>query len=90
MPDGAWKAVVAQGRFEDNRGRDVRRLRLVPHRQLAAALSRRAPAALPPSRGDHRVARGQRALEALGNYLGMQVYHATQETPGLYTPELPF
>lgn len=28
--------------------------------------------------------------EAFGKYLGMQVYHGTQATPGLYTPGLPF
>ena len=28
--------------------------------------------------------------EALGNYLEMDVYHCTQETPGLYTPNTPF
>jgi len=28
--------------------------------------------------------------EALGNYLGMNVHHAAQQTPGMYTPGLPF
>jgi hypothetical protein len=28
--------------------------------------------------------------EAFGNYLGFEVHHATQQTPGLYTPRLPF
>ncbi|MCE9589549.1 MAG: L-fucose/L-arabinose isomerase family protein [Planctomycetes bacterium] len=28
--------------------------------------------------------------EAFGKYLGMQVYHGTQSTPGVYTPALPF
>jgi len=28
--------------------------------------------------------------EAFGKYLSLDVFHATQETPGLYTPRLPF
>ncbi len=28
--------------------------------------------------------------EALGNYFGMKLYHGQQQTPGLYTPSLPF
>lgn len=28
--------------------------------------------------------------EAFGNYLEFKVYHATQETPGVSTPRLPF
>ena len=33
---------------------------------------------------------GNALWEALGNYMGLGMYHATQETPGLYTPTLPF
>jgi hypothetical protein len=28
--------------------------------------------------------------EALGNYFGTKVYHATQDVQGLYSPRLPF
>lgn len=33
---------------------------------------------------------GNAVWEALGNYFGIKMYHATQETPGLYTSSLPF
>lgn len=33
---------------------------------------------------------GNALWEALGKYLGMSTFHATQDTPGLYTPKLPF
>jgi len=88
-PAGAWKAVVVHGRFEDNpaetfggygwcRIGNLQRL----YRDV---LLRHFP---------HHVALteshvGNAIWEALGNYLGMEVYHATQETPGLYTPKLP-
>jgi L-fucose isomerase-like protein len=43
----------------------------------------------------HHVAIGMRHVgnalyEALGNYLGMEVYVPNQAHPGLYTPSLPF
>ena len=84
--DGAWKAVMAEGRFEDNpavtfgaygwcRIPNLQRL----YRDV---LLRHFP---------HHVAITQTHVgnvlwEAFGNYLGMDVYHATQDTPGLYTP----
>ena len=89
-PDGTWKTVVAEGKIEDNpavtfgaygwcRIPDLQRL----YRDV---LLRHFP---------HHVAITQSHVgnvlwEAFGNYLGMNVYHATQETPGLYTPRLPF
>ncbi len=33
---------------------------------------------------------GNALWEALGNHMGMAVHHASQETPGLYVPRLPF
>ncbi|MHB1038296.1 MAG: L-fucose/L-arabinose isomerase family protein [Pirellulales bacterium] len=88
--DGLWKGVVVEGRIEDNpavtfgaygwcRIKNLRRL----YRDV---LLRHFP---------HHVAITQAHVgnvlwESLGNYLGMHVYHATQETPGLYTPTLPF
>lgn len=33
---------------------------------------------------------GNALWEALGNYMGIRMYHGSQETPGLYTPRLPF
>jgi hypothetical protein len=82
--------MVVQGRFEDNpaetfggygwcRIRDLQRL-------YRTVLLRHFP---------HHVAIteshvGNALWEALGNYLGMKVYHATQETPGLYSAMPPF
>jgi len=89
-PDGSWKAVVAEGRIEDNpavtfgaygwcRIPNLQRL----YRDV---LVRHFP---------HHVAITQAHVgnvlwEALGGYLGMSVYHGTQDIPGLYTPRLPF
>lgn len=85
-----WHAVVAEGKFEDNpavtfgsygwcRIAHLQRL----YRDV---LLRRFP---------HHVAITQTHVgnvlwEAFGNYLGMNVYHPTQDSPGLYTPRLPF
>lgn len=33
---------------------------------------------------------GNAMWEAMGKYLGMQVYHGRQTVPGMYTPKLPF
>ena len=89
-PGRRWKALIAQGRIEDNpavtfggygwcRIPDLQRL----YRDV---LLRHFP---------HHVAITQAHVgnvlwEAFGNYLGMEVYHATQDAPGLYTPRLPF
>jgi len=85
-----WHAMMAEGKFEDNpavtfggygwcRIPNLQRL----YREV---LLRQFP---------HHVAITQTHVgnvlwEALGNYLGMNVYHATQDTPGLYTTNLPF
>jgi len=88
--DGAWKALVAHGRFEDQPaetfgGYGWCRIEHL-QRLYRDVLLRHFP---------HHVAItqshvGNALWEALGNYLGMQVFHATQDTPGLYTPRLPF
>jgi L-fucose isomerase-like protein len=88
--DGAWKALVAHGRFEDQPaetfgGYGWCRIEHL-QRLYRDVLLRHFP---------HHVAItqshvGNALWEALGNYLGMQVFHATQETPGLYTSALPF
>jgi L-fucose isomerase-like protein len=88
--DGAWRAVVAQGQIEPNKAETfgaygwcrIKNLQ----RLYRDVLLRHFP---------HHVAITQTHVgnvlwEALGNYLGMDIYHATQETPGLYTPTLPF
>lgn len=89
-PDGSWKAVVAQGAIEDNRAETFGGYGWcrIPNLQrlYRDVLLRHFPhhVAITPSHV------GNVLWEALGNYLGMNVYHATQETPGLYTPRLPF
>jgi L-fucose isomerase-like protein len=88
--DGEWKAVVAEGNVEKNRAETfggyawcrVGNLQRLYHDVLL-------------NHFPHHVAItqahvGNALWEALGNYLGMQMFHATQETPGLYTSRLPF
>lgn len=89
-PDGDWKAVVVEGAIEDNtahtfgsygwcRVKDLDRL----YREVLL------------SHFPHHVAMTQSHVgnvlwEAFGNYLDFKTFHATQQTPGLYTPRLPF
>ena len=89
-PEGEWKAAVAEGKIEDNPAETFGAYGWcrIPNLQrlYRDVLLRHFP---------HHVAITQTHVgnvlwEALGNYLGMDVYHATQETPGLYTPRLPF
>jgi len=88
--DGAWKAALAQGAIEPNKaetfgGYGWCRIKNL-QRLYRDVLLQHFP---------HHVAITQAHVanalwEAFGNYFGMSVYHATQETPGLYTPRLPF
>jgi L-fucose isomerase-like protein len=89
-PDGAWKAAIAEGQIEDNPAETFGAYGWcrIPNLQrfYRDVLLRHFP---------HHVAITQSHVgnvlwEALGNYLGMDVYHAAQETPGRYTPRLPF
>jgi L-fucose isomerase-like protein len=89
-PDGAWKAVVAEGKIEDNPAETFGAYGWcrIPYLQrlYRDVLLRHFP---------HHVAItqthvGNALWEALGNYLGMQVYWGRQHTAGLYTPRLPF
>jgi L-fucose isomerase-like protein len=88
--DGLWKAVVAEGNIEDNPAQTFGAYGWcrIPNLQrlYRNVLLQHFP---------HHVAMSQSHVgnvlwEALGKYLGMGIYHATQPTPGLYTPELPF
>ena len=40
--------------------------------------------------GSFRVYARPRKIGNVGDSEGMEVYHATQDVPGLYTPRLPF
>ena len=89
-PDGSWKVVVVEGHIEDNpaetrgaygwcRVKDLMRL----YRDV---LLRHFPHHAAATQGQV----GNALWEAFGNYLGFQTYYATQATPGLYSPTLPF
>lgn len=89
-PDSGWHAAIAHGAFEDNpavtfggygwcRIPNLQRL----YRDV---LLRHFPHHV----GITKSHVGNVLWEAFGNYLGFNVYHATQDTPGLYTPRLPF
>ncbi|MCG3127002.1 MAG: hypothetical protein CHACPFDD_01858 [Phycisphaerae bacterium] len=89
-PRGDLKAVVAEGRIEDNpavtfgcygwcRLPGLQRL----YREV---LLKHFPHHVAITQG--RV--GNALWEALGNYFGMNVYHAGQAAPGSYTARLPF
>ncbi len=89
-PRGDMKAVIAQGRIEPNpavtfgcygwcRLPGLGRL----YRDV---LLRHFPHHVAITQGHV----GNALWEALGNYFGITVYHGQQETPGLYTPHLPF
>ncbi len=89
-PGGDLKAVIAEGRIENNdavtfgcygwcRLPNLQRL----YREV---LLQHFPHHVAITQGHV----GNVVWEALGNYFGMKVYHATQETPGLYTSRRPF
>ena len=83
---GKWKAVIAEGDIEDNEACTFGAYGWcrIPNldRLYRDVLMNHFP---------HHVAMTQSYVgdvlwEAFGNYLDLNVYHATQETPGLYTP----
>ncbi len=89
-PDGSWKAVIAQGAIENNPavtfgGYGWCRIKNLQHLYRDVLLNH----------FPHHVAIthghvGNALWEALGNYLEFKIYHSTQETPGLFSPRLPF
>jgi len=88
--DGQWKAVVAQGAIEDNRaetfgGYGWCRIKNLQRLYRDVLLNH-----FPHHVAITQTHVGNALWEALGNYLGMKTFHASQETPGLYTPRLPF
>lgn len=88
--DGAWKAAIAQGNIEPNRAETFGAYGWCRIKNLQPlyrdVLLRHFPhhVAITPTHV------GNVLWEALGNYLGISVFHPTQQTPGLYTPKLPF
>lgn len=89
-PNGDMKAVIAEGRIEDNpavtfgcygwcRLPNLQRL----YRDV---LLKHFPHHVAITQGHI----GNVLWEALGNYFGTKVYHAAQDVPGSYTPRLPF
>ncbi|MBN1443406.1 MAG: fucose isomerase, partial [Planctomycetes bacterium] len=88
--DGEWRAMMAEGAFEHNSAQTFGGYGWcrIPNLQR---LYRNVLLGHFP----HHVAFTQEHVaaalwEAFGNYLGFKVHHAKQETPGLYTPEIPF
>ena len=88
--EGGWQAMLAEGQIEDNPARtggSYGWCRIANLQRLYRdVLLRHFPhhVAITPDRVANVL------WEALGNYLGIDMYHATQQTPGLYTPMLPF
>lgn len=89
-PKEGWKAVVAEGRIEPNKAATFGAYGWcrIAHldRLYRDVLLRHFPHHVAITQGHV----GNVLWEALGNYLGMKTFHATQDTPGLYTPALPF
>ncbi|MFO0829151.1 MAG: L-fucose/L-arabinose isomerase family protein [Phycisphaerales bacterium] len=89
-PDDGVKAVIAQGAIEDNPAVTFGCYGWcrIPNlgRLYRDVLMRHFPHHVAITQGHV----GDALWEALGNYLGMRVHHATQETPGAWTPRLPF
>jgi len=88
--DGVWKAVVAQGDIEKNKaetfgGYGWCRIKNLQRLYRDVLLNH-----FPHHVAITQTHVGNALWEAMGNYLGMKTFHATQETPGLYTPRLPF
>ena len=88
--EGRWKLMVAEGMVEENVAKTFGGYgwcRIPNLQRLYRDVLLR--------NFTHHVAITQNHVgnvlwEAFGNYLGMDTYHATQETPGLWTPKLPF
>ena len=89
-PDGSWKVVIAEGHIEDNAAVTFGAYgwcRLPGLQRLYRdVLLKHFPHHVAMTQGHV----GNVLWEAFGNYLDFQVYHATQETQGLYSPKLPF
>lgn len=88
--DSGWHAMIAEGAIEDNPATTFGAYGWcrIPNLQrlYRDVLLRQFPHHVAITQ-DHV---GSVLWEAFGNYLGMNVYHAQQDTPGLYTPRLPF
>lgn len=88
--DGVWKAVVAEGDIEKNKaetfgGYGWCRIKNLQRLYRDVLLNH-----FPHHVAITQTHVGNALWEAFGNYLGMKTFHAMQETPGLYTPRLPF
>jgi L-fucose isomerase-like protein len=89
-PDAPWNAVIAEGAFEENVAETFGAYGWcrIPNldRLYREILLNHFPHHVAITKGHV----GNVLWEAFGKYLGFDVYHATQETPGIYTPRLPF
>jgi len=89
-PDGGWHAAVAEGAFEDNPAVTFGAYGWCRIPNLQRFYRNVLLRQFPHHVGITKTHVGNVLWEAFGNYLSMNVYHATQETPGLYTNRLPF
>ncbi|MHB1033286.1 MAG: L-fucose/L-arabinose isomerase family protein [Pirellulales bacterium] len=87
---GAWKAVLAEGRVEDNPAESFGAYGWCRVPNLARLYREILLEHFPHHVAITRQRAGNVLWEAFGKYLGFQVYHAAQETPGLYAAKLPF
>jgi L-fucose isomerase-like protein len=89
-PDGSWKAMIAEGAIEDNAAETFGSYGWCRIPELQSlyrdVLLRHFPHHVGITQGHV----GNVLWEAFGNYLGFEVFHAGQSTPGTYTPLRPF
>lgn len=89
-PNGEMKAVIAEGDIEENPAVTFGSYGWcrVPalQRLYRDVLLKHFPHHVAITQGHV----GNALWEVFGNYLDMRVYHGTQDSPGLYTPRLPF
>ena len=89
-PAGQWKAMVAQGHFEYERAETFGGYGWCRIANLQRLYRNVLLRHFPHHVAITRVAVGNALWEALGNYLGMDVYHARQESPGSYRAAFAF
>jgi len=89
-PDGDWKAVVAQGQMEDNPAQTTGAYGWCRIENFLRLYRNTLLQHFPHHTAATYGHVGNILWEAFGKYLGFAVHHAEQQTPGLYTPALPF
>ncbi len=88
--DGTFQAVLAEGRIEDSNAKTFGAYGWCRIRELGRLYRDVLLKHFPHHVAITQAHVGNVLWEAMGNYLGFKVYHATQTAPGEYTPALPF